>query len=109
MGHNCITNIDFVNYMPKLQVAVFAISWVEDISPLANCPDLEYLEIFSSRVSDLSPLANCTNLEHLNAGNLQDLHDITPLYGLTKLKRLYITMSDIPEEQQEKIQELIPD
>ena len=109
MGHNCIANIDFVNYMPKLQVAVFAISWVEDISPLANCPDLEYLEIFSSRVSDLSPLANCTNLEHLNAGNLQDLHDITPLYGLTKLKRLYITMSDIPEEQQQKIQELIPD
>lgn len=109
MGHNCITNIDFVNYMPKLQVAVFSISWVEDISPLANCPDLEYLEIFSSRVTDISPLANCTNLQHLNMGNLPDMRDITPLYGLTNLKRLYCTMSYIPEDQQAKIQELIPD
>lgn len=108
LGHNCITHIDFINYMPKLQVAILAISWVEDISPLANCPDLEYLEIFSSRVTDISPLASCTNLEHLNMGNLADVKDISPLYGLTKLKRLYCTMSDIPEEQQAKIQELIP-
>ena len=109
LGHNCITHIDFVNYMPKLQVAIFAISWVEDISPLANCPDLEYLEIFSSRVSDVSPLASCTNLQHLNMGNLKKVDDITPLYGLTNLKRLYCTMSYIPEDQQAKIQELIPD
>ena len=108
LGHNCITNIDFVNNMPKLKVAVFAITWVESIEPLANCPDLEYLEIFTSNVTDLTPLASCTKLEHLNISNL-DVSDLTPLYGLTNLKRLRVTMSDIPQEKQEEIQKMLPD
>lgn len=111
IGHNdTITNIDFVECMPKLQVAIVALSGVSDLSPLANCPDLEYLETFTNRVTDLSPLASCTNLEHLNIGNLPKLSDITPLYGLTKLKRLRICPGNkIPQEQIDTISALLPE
>ena len=118
LGHNCITNIDFVSYMPKLEVAVLSISWIKDISPLANCPNLEYLEIFSTRVSDISPLAQCTNLQYLNISNIpryeEDpnvprIDDISCLYGLTNLKRLYCAMNNVPQEQQDKFKELLPD
>ena len=109
MGHDLMTHIDFVRYMPNLEVAIFAISWVADISPLADCPNLEYLEIFSSDVTDISPLANCTHLQHLNISNLSAVRDISCLYGLTELKRLYCTMSYIPADQQAHIRELLPD
>ena len=109
MGHDLMTRIDFVRYMPKLEVAIFAISWVADISPLADCPNLEYLEIFSSEVTDISPLANCTHLQHLNISNLPAVRDISCLYNLTELKRLYCTMSYIPADQQAEIRELLPD
>lgn len=109
MGHDLMTHIDFVRYMPKLEVAIFAISWVADISPLAECPNLEYLEIFSSDVTDITPLASCTHLQHLNISNLSEVRDITCLYNLTELKRLYCTMSYIPADQQEEIRRLLPD
>lgn len=109
MGHNAITNIDFCNYMPNLEVAIFALTNLKSIEPLANCPKLEYLEIYATEVSDLSPLANCKNLQHINFGSLYTITDISPLYGLTKLKRCRSVSSGVPVEQQEEIEALLPD
>lgn len=109
LGHDCITHIDFINYMPNLEVAVLAITWITDLTPLSNCPNLEYLEIFTSNVTDISPLGKCTNLEYLNISNLPSVRDLTSLYSLTKLKRLYCAMSYIPDDQQQGIREALPD
>lgn len=108
LGHNCITNIDFAQYMPNLEMAVLSVSWVESLAPLANCENLIYLECFSSRVTDISPLASCKNLKYLNISNLASVKDITPLYDLD-LKRFYCTMSYIPTAQQEEFKALHPD
>ena len=108
LGHNCITNIDFVRYMPNLEVAVLSVSWVESIAPLAECENLEYLECFSSHITDISPLAACKNLRYLNISNLPSVKDISSLYGLD-LVRLYCTMSYIPAAQQEEFKALHPD
>ena len=111
LGHNCITNIDFVRYMPNLEVAVLSVSWLESLEPLASCPKLEYLECFSTNIEDLSPLASCTNLKHLNIGSPRAAHpftDLSPLYGLD-LERLYCTSSKIPVAQQEEFKALHPD
>ncbi len=116
LGHALMTHVDFLAYMPKLEVAILAISWVEDISPIANCPNLEYLELFSTRVMDFSPLASCTHLQHLNISHSWNANnetigprDISPLYDLPELKRFYCTMSYVPEEQQQIMQERHPD
>ncbi len=124
LGHNkALTDISFVSYMPDLEVAIFAINNIEDISPLANCPKLEYLEINSTNVTDLTPLSNATALRYLNIGRCQAspendgtdekrprVTDISPLFGLKDLERLFIgnlTAPGIPKEQLDKMAEVM--
>lgn len=110
LGHNNqLDTIDFVNYMPDLEVAIFSSNIVEDFSPLANCPNLEYLELFTTRLHDLSPLSGLTNLKHLNICYDFAITDISPLYSLTQLERLWIGRYDpIPPEQIEEMQQCAP-
>ena len=109
LGHNNLTTIDFAAYMPELEVGIFAAGDLYDISPLANCPNLTYLEIFVSNVTDISPLANCTKLEHLNISYTR-VSDLSPLYNLTSLKRVWCAGgARVPKAQREEIQELLPD
>ena len=124
LGHNkALTDISFVSYMPDLEVAIFAINDIEDISALVNCPKLEYLEINSTNVTDLTPLSNATALRYLNIGRCQTspendgtdekrprVTDISPLFGLTELERLFIgnlTAPGIPKEQLDKMAEVM--
>ena len=111
IGHNeILKDVSFVAYMPKLEVGIFAMLNVEDISPLANCKNLEFLEIQTNKITDLSPLKELTNLHHLNIGYNFELTDITPLYGLTNLERLWIgRFTPIPEEQVAEMQKRVPD
>ena len=111
LGHNLsITDIGFVSSMPDLEVLILAINTLGDLSPLADCPKLEYLELFFTDVYDLSPLADSQNLRHLNIGMCPYLTDITPLYGLKDLERLYIgNQTPIPPEQVAEIRRLLPD
>ena len=110
MGHNDnLDSIDFVAFMPDLEIAIFAATSIWDISPLANHEKLWYLEIFVSNVYDVSPLASCPNLEHLNLSCLFGLTDITPLYGLKNLKRLWNTCTSVPYYQRQEIMERLPD
>lgn len=110
VGHTLeLSDFHFIPYMTKLQVLIVARTGFSDCSLLRSCPDLEYLEIFSSEVTDISPLAECKSLEHLNISNLPEVTDISPLYGLTQLKRLRIVMDNVPEEQKEEIARRLPD
>ena len=124
LGHNkVLTDISFTRYMPDLEVAIFAINDISDISPLAECHKLEYLEINSTNVTDLTPLSDAKALRHLNIGrtvktdeNLGEdekrprVTDLTPLYGLSDLERLWIgsmTAGGIPIEQIEHMAEVM--
>lgn len=114
VGHCGFTDCSFLNYMPNLRVLILACNPnLEDITPVGNCTHLEYLEVCETAVADLTPLANCTELEHLNIGMNQKLTDLSPLYGLKNLKRLYManlyTSALDMEKEQEKFEELLPD
>lgn len=58
---------------------------LEDLSPLANCSNLEYIYFENCRIEDMSPLKECKALEYLDIdwcyGNL----DITYIADLPKL------------------------
>ena len=88
-----------------------AMNMITDLTPLASCPKLEYLEIQTNPyITDLSPLAACTELEHLNVSNCRGFDDITPILGLNKLKRFWLGCSaPVPEEQKEEFARLHPD
>ena len=110
LGHNLkMRDIGFVRSMPDLEVAILAINTVQDFSPLADCPKLEYLELFNTGLSDLTPLSGLKNLRHLNICYNFGISDITPLYSLTELERLWIGCYDpVPPEQIKKMRELAP-
>lgn len=91
LGHNNhLDTIEFIRYMPDLEVLITGMTFVEDYSPVADCPKLEYVEAMTSRLHDLTPFAELKNLRHLNICYNFSVNDISPLYGLTELERLYI-------------------
>ena len=110
IGHNQqLTDISFVSQMPKLEVAIVGMCGWSDASPLASCPELEYLEMFSTECTDLKPLAGLKNLKHLNVAGIVGLEDISPLYELTQLERFYLgSMNRVPWEQCEEFQKRVP-
>ncbi len=111
VGHRkYITNWEFLKYMPHLQVLIVSITDFsdKDLLYLTECHELEYLEMASCKVTDLTPLAQCTSLEHLCIGNLPKVKDISPLYGLTNLKRLRISQDNVSKAQKEEIKQLLP-
>ena len=110
LGHNeSLTNIEFVRGMPNLEVAVIAMNPISDLSPLLDCPHLEYLETQTTSVTDLTPLSQMKELRHLNIGQLPGLTDISPLFELPDLMRLWIgSVTPIPAEQVEHMREVAP-
>jgi len=109
LGHNnYLDTIEFCRYMPDLEVLIVGMTFVEDFSPIADCPKLEYVEAMTSRLHDLTPFANLHNLRHLNICYNFAVTDISPLYGLD-LERLWIGQHDpVPPEQIAHFRELHP-
>ena len=101
LGHSRgLASIDFVRYMPNLQVLIIVDSGVEDLTPLENCPNLEWIELVYCRsIKDISPLAKCTKLKGINMSEAYGITDITSLYTLENLERLYLGKSSITKEQ----------
>ena len=110
LGHNTLSDITFMGYMPNLKYVILSYNYVRDISPLSNCKKLEMLELyFCHLLEDISPLAECESLKLLNISATK-VHDISPVFGLKNLERFYCIMNyGIPEEQQEQIYEELPD
>ena len=110
IGHNTeLSNIDFVNYMPKLEIAIVVDSQIESVEPFANCPNLQWLEIVNcGKVSDLSPLANCKNLKGLNMSCVFKVKDLSPLFDLEHMERLYLGNNQVPKEMVEQAREEMP-
>lgn len=108
LGHNGLRNIDFAAHMPKLRVAILAIGYVDDISPLAGCTEMEYLELFTNRIADITPLTGMTKLKHLNL-TWNRVEDVSPLFSMTGLERLWIGRNLFSEEQQAQLAAALPD
>ena len=119
-GHKGVSNIDFIEYMPKLRYLLVLETYVSDLTAVGNCTSLEFIEISSSPVWDFWPLTNLTNLKALNLsytpcygrsnGKLQygPFGDITPLYQMTWLDRLWMTGSNLGDERRTSLRENLP-
>ena len=103
-----ITNIDFANHMPDLECVVLTLTKVEDLSPLANCANLTWLEISScSRIKDLSALSGLRNLKYLNISNTS-IKDVTSLEQLP-LERFNCVRSGVKNQILEEFVSKHPD
>ena len=113
IGHyKGLSNIEFVRSWPKLQVVILTLTNIRDITPLEDCPDLEFFECHGTPIDDISVLADKEKLEYLNIANLPNLKDLTPLYGLKQLKIVRIcgsTFTHISQAQVNELKEQLPD
>lgn len=87
LGHMSLHNCDFVLGMPNLKYLVLSWTFIEDITPLASCKNLIWLEVFAMPIKDLSPLKGCTALEDLNLGRTRG--DRSIIAEMTWLKNLH--------------------
>lgn len=92
VGHMTLTDISFVEFMPKLKYLILAWTEVQYIEPIRTCKNLVFLELDNSCIRDYSPLVDCTALEDLNIG--KTFCDITPICEMTWLKNLYMIFGD---------------
>lgn len=93
LGHNTeMSDISFCAFMPDLEIAILSGAPIKDVSPLANCKKLEFLELAwcGTHLSDISPLAGCTGLRYLNVGQT-NVKDLTPLKDLKLLMLSHVT------------------
>ncbi len=109
LGHmSMITDVGYAANMPDLEVLIIAMTGVRNISALANCPKLNFLEYQTSAACDLRPLAGLKSLKDLNICYDFALRDIRPLYDLD-LNRLWIgCLTPIPKDQIEEYKRLHP-
>jgi len=67
------------------------------LRPLANLPNLEYLDLNGNRlITNLTPLAGLGELKKLYLGN-NAIANLTPLVGLNKLKTLDLNNNEISD------------
>ena len=111
VGHNlALSDFSFLRYMPELEVAILSVTGLSDLSQLAECENLEYLEICNcTRDMDVSPLASLKHLHHLNMNYLGYVTGAEALCELTELERLWIGgMTYLDEETLAQIREALP-
>lgn len=88
IGHMAVSDISFVEFMPKLEYLILAHTGIRYIEPIRSCKNLKFLEVDWTGIQDLSPLLDCTGLEDLNVGNTGV--DLSPLKEMTWLKNLWM-------------------
>lgn len=89
LGHNKITDVSFLAYMPHLKYLVIADAPIRDISACANLKELVFAEFFMTYIRDYSPLLSCTNLVDLNIGYAIP-RDVTIFYQMPWLENLWM-------------------
>lgn len=109
LGHQGMTNIEFVRYMPNLKYLIIADTPVTDLSPLGELKNLEYLEAFLNGITDISPLAGCTGLRDLNLC-YNDITDISPLLELPNLENIWLSSNwGLTDEQRQQVKDTFPE
>ncbi len=89
-----IDDISPLAALPLLEYADIRHNPVADISPLAKSPKLETLCVFGTQVSDFSSLAACPALRVIDAGGTP-VTSMTAFAGLTNLRELYLRKTAI--------------
>ena len=83
IGHNeWLDACEFVSGMKSLEYVIISGAPIKSLEPFRNCKNLKLLEAaFCEYITDVSPLADCGNLQMLNISNTHVM-DLSPLDDL---------------------------
>lgn len=117
LGHNYVSDLSFLEYMPDLKVLILVdnvkekdgeiLRHLTDLSELQYCTKLRYLEIFANNVSDFSFMENLTELEDLNI-SYNSVSSIQYMTNLPNLKRLWMEHTYISADGYNRLRQLYP-
>ena len=114
IGHNeWLDACDFVSGMKSLEYVIISGAPIKSLEPFRNCKNLKMLEAaFCEYITDVSPLADCPNLQMLNISNTH-VEDLSPL---DNLPLTHVTVRTNPsgkcrlsQEEQDRITKQHPD
>lgn len=108
LGHMRMTDISFLQYMPKLRFLILADVICKDFSYMENLTELVYIELFRSEFDDVRLLMNMKKLEDLNIG-WTNLKNPELLKEMTWLKRLWTAMNGMTGVELEDLRASLPD
>ncbi len=117
LGHNYVSDLSFLEYMPELKVLILVdnvkekdgetLRHLTDLSELRYCTKLRYLEIFANNVSDFSWMENLTELEDLNI-SYNSVSSIQYMTNLPHLKRLWMEHTYISYDGYCRLRQMYP-
>ena len=116
IGHCCVSDLSFLEYMPNLRVLILVENYptdgssrrLKDISYLKYCPHIRYLEFFANDVNDISVLSELKELEDLNFC-YNPVTSTEAIKDLPNLKKLWIYGTRIPRDELAELREIYPD
>ncbi|MEV4801592.1 NACHT domain-containing protein [Nonomuraea sp. NPDC049421] len=85
-GQDHITGLDALSEVGIESLVFYRIPLLADLSPLAGCRSLRNLQLVRTAVEDLSPLAELPELQELWLAECPSGLDLAPLAGNTRLK-----------------------
>ena len=108
LGHNEITDLEFLQYVPDLEFLIIGDNKVKDLTPISQLKHVQYAELFSNYFTDITPLAECTELIDLNIRYAR-VTDFSCLDNLEHLERFWATMiRGLPDEEKERFMKVHP-
>ena len=114
IGHNeWLDACEFVSGMKSLEYVIISGAPIKSLEPFRNCKNLKLLEAaFCEYITDVSPLADCPNLQMLNISNTH----VTDLSPLDNLPLTHLTVRTNPsgkcrlsQEEQDRVLKQHPD
>lgn len=117
LGHNYVSDLSFLEYMPELKVLILVdnvkekdgetLRHLTDLSEVGYCTKLRYLEIFANNVSDFSFMENLTELEDLNI-SYNSVSSIEYMQNMPNIKKLWMEHTYIPYSGYQTLCRLYP-
>lgn len=107
LSYNKITDISFLSGYTELECAILTLTNIGDLTPLENCRNLTWLELFSCPgVTDISNLVQLKNLKFLNLSQTK-VSDIAVL-DLLPLERFVCVDAKISKDDLNRFVEQHP-
>ena len=107
LSYNKIADISFLSGYTELECAILTLTNISDLTPLVNCRNLTWLELFTcTNLEDISCLAQMNNLKYLNI-SMTKVTDISELSELP-LERFICVDSKIDKDDLGQFQEQHP-
>ena len=103
-----VSDISGLSHLENLVKLDISNTDVGDISSIMNLENLEILDLSYTEVDDISGIENLKNLTNLDIQKT-GISDIKPLYELNNLKYLWISESQIRQEDIQELEKRLPE